>query len=109
MDLEDLVLKKFRVEKVDGRMLAILDPAGRYRASNAQEVEVALSTDQATAVDVLIGNKWYQIRGNRVCESSPKVTFSKPTRNQYYLEGYQAGYRAGNNSTNPNPSGLKEE
>ena len=86
-ELEDLVLKRFRVEKIDDEMVAVIDPKGNYRAGSKGEVERALSTDEETDVDVLIGNRWVQIRGNRITKAPPKMKHGKE-----YWRGYNAGY-----------------
>lgn len=63
MDIEDLILKYYRVEKIDGRIVATENPCGKYRSRSAEEVEEALSTDRPVeCVDVRIGNKWMPIR-----------------------------------------------
>lgn len=87
MELEDLVLKRFSVEKVDGEMIAVLDPTGNYRAGSRSEVERALSTEEETDVDVLKGNRWLQIRGKRVTKVAGRVKHGKD-----YWHGYNAGY-----------------
>lgn len=86
-ELEDLVLKRFRVEKIAGEMVAVVDPTGNYRAGSASEVERALSTEEQTEVEVLIGYRWLQIRGDRVTKASPFIKHSKE-----YWQGYNAGY-----------------
>jgi hypothetical protein len=75
MELEDLVLKHFRVEKVlDGihptrfRMCAIEDSDGNYKAEKAEDVERALtnrwSPHKTAGVYVRMGkhSKWYPLR-----------------------------------------------
>lgn len=62
MKLEDLLLKRFRVEKMEGRMIAFPDENGKYKAVSAEEVEDALSTNKYTQVQVLVGTKWFPIR-----------------------------------------------
>jgi hypothetical protein len=43
MELEDLVLERYRVERVEGKMVAIKDPLGLYMANSAAQIEHALS------------------------------------------------------------------
>ena len=43
-ELEDLVLRHYRVERRGGEMVAIQDPDGLYKAPSAQALERALNT-----------------------------------------------------------------
>ena len=101
VELEDLVLKRFRVEKIAHKMIVTEDPVGNYKAVFASEVERALSTEDKTEVEVLIGNNWMQIRGNRVTKALPKIKHNKE-----YRQGYNAGYSA--KQALQNPDSLKE-
>lgn len=86
-ELEDLILKRFRVEKIAGEMVVVEDPAGNYKAVSSGEVERALNTEEQTEVEVLIGYRWLQIRGDRVTKIAPFSHHSKD-----YWQGYNAGY-----------------
>ena len=44
MDLEDLVLKHYRVERQGNKMIVLEDPTGNYKADSAEKVERALTT-----------------------------------------------------------------
>jgi len=44
MELEDLALKHYRVERQGGKMIAIEDPGGNYKADSAERIERALNT-----------------------------------------------------------------
>ena len=67
MELEDLVLKHYRVERIGNRMVAFEDPDGNYKADSAQEVEKALNTRRHCNVEVRTSNKakWYPISNRR--------------------------------------------
>jgi|GEM_PF-6408234 len=47
MTLEDLVLKHYRVERYRGKMIAIEDPDGNYKAESAEKIERALTHQSA--------------------------------------------------------------
>jgi len=64
MELEDLVLRHYKVEWTCGRMVAIENGKGKYRAQSKEIVEQVLSDNKPThgEVEVLIGNHWYPIK-----------------------------------------------
>ena len=64
MELEDLVLRHYRVEKVDGKMVATEDANGRYRAKSGGIVEKVLTEVNPTRgeVEVKICKKWRPIK-----------------------------------------------
>lgn len=65
MELERLVLQRFRVERIEGRMVATLDPKGNYKAHQAEDVERALTqliVPRNLLVEVRIGKKWHRIQ-----------------------------------------------
>lgn len=43
VELEDLVLKHYRVERYKGKMIAIEDPNGNYKAASAEQIERVLT------------------------------------------------------------------
>lgn len=62
-ELEDLLVKYYRVEKIGGLMVVTEDEKGKYRAACAEDVEAALTLgNNKNFVDVKIGNNWYPIR-----------------------------------------------
>ena len=44
MELEDLVLKRYRVERHGNKMIVLEDPNGPYKADSAEKVERAVTT-----------------------------------------------------------------
>lgn len=63
MELEDLVLSHYRVEKIDGKMVATEDANGKYRAKSGNVVERVLTEYKPTRgeVEVRIGKIWRPI------------------------------------------------
>jgi hypothetical protein len=95
MELEDLLLKYYRVEKINGRMVATEDDDGHYRASSADDVEAALTTGERRAlVDVRVGwsRQWRPLMGGG---RGGKQRQRKAQHQKDYQAGYQAGYKAG--------------
>lgn len=90
MEIEDLLIKRFSAEKINGVIVAFEDKRGNYRANSAKDVENALTTNSKTDVEVLIGNKWHQIRG----EHKVKHDINKKKRSKDWRVGYTAGYQA---------------
>ena len=63
MELEDLIIQHYRVERVNREMVVTPDPDGNYRANSAEAVKMALSNpNPPDGVDVKIGNKWFPIK-----------------------------------------------
>jgi hypothetical protein len=67
MELEDLVLKRFRVERIGPRMMAFPHPHGNYKADSAEKIERALNTlcsvreTDNIFVKSFTGKKWHHI------------------------------------------------
>ena len=62
--LEDLVLKRYRVSRIGDRIVATLDPDGRYKACSAQDIESILTNGKRRRniiVEVTTGTKWYPL------------------------------------------------
>jgi len=68
MELDDLVLKTFRADKVGNTIIVTPDADGNYKASSAKDVERAL-TDKYPPEGVFVrmgkGHKWHLIRRGR--------------------------------------------
>lgn len=63
MELEDLLVQLFRVERVGERIVAFPDPKGKYRAKTAEDVERTLSEKNPSfGVEVKVGNRWYPVK-----------------------------------------------
>jgi len=64
MELEELVLKTFRAERIGNVIMVTPDPDGNYKASSAKAVEQAL-TNRYPPEGVFVrmgGKKWYPMR-----------------------------------------------
>jgi hypothetical protein len=65
MEVKDLVLNTYRVERIGGVMLAREDPKGNYQASCAEDVEIALTIGPKRGHPVFVrtGSQapWHQI------------------------------------------------
>ena len=67
MELEDLVLNQYRVERIGNKIAVFEDPDGNYKADSALEVETALNTSRHCNVWVRMSkkSKWYPISNKR--------------------------------------------
>ena len=92
-ELERLLINRYSVVKTNGKMVATEDPNGNYRASNATEVETALSTQSITDVEVLIGGNWSTLG----VKNKLRRDLNRLPRTAEYLRGYNNGYAAGRN------------
>jgi len=56
-------MNRYRVEKIDNKMIVILDRKGNYRALTAEEIEKAFSDPRFRTVtaEVRIGKCWYPL------------------------------------------------
>ena len=73
MELEDLLIRRYRVEKIKGRMVAYPDEYGNYQACSADDVERALTGGKTLEEPVYVllsggsrgpkSRKWHKLAG----------------------------------------------
>lgn len=75
-------MRRYTVEKIDGRMVVTPNRKGEYRAVTAEEVEEALKNPyfKTLTAEVLIGKHWRPLRraGNRKKTQRPIRGYSTP-------------------------------
>lgn len=67
MELEDLLIKTYRADKINGEMVIAEDPNGCYQAEMAEDVKRALTigirrNSPPVWVRIKIGGKWYRMK-----------------------------------------------